>query len=237
MINSSTLDSYSVGARALHAKSLGSLALGAAALAGLATDAEAAIHNYTFTGVTLSTVNIAGEERLQFNVLDGSVRDILDRNTGTVLIKASSNKPYPGLVRTIGIGSFDTSLSFAGDNYSYVANNLIVGATISGSLDFVDYVNLVGDYKDNTLWTGKTGYVGFKHSVSNNYGWLKFTVNADATQVTLDAMAYNDIAGEAILAGQISAIPEPATSAVLLGLGAAGLAAYRRRKHIERAAA
>jgi hypothetical protein len=45
------------------------------------------------------------------------------------------------------------------------------------------------------------------------------------------------VAGGAIQAGQTSAtVPEPASSAVLLAAGAAGLALYRQRKNIRRAA-
>ena len=65
---------------------------------------------------------------------------------------------------------------------------------------------------------------------------VKLQTNADATTITVLAMGYNDTPGASILAGQgLAAVPEPASSAALLALGAAGLVAYRQRKKLQRA--
>lgn len=57
------------------------------------------------------------------------------------------------------------------------------------------------------------------------YGWADITVNDDYT-ITLNAMGYDD-AGNAVIADPPQT-PEPA-SIVLLALGAAGIAAWRRK--------
>lgn len=57
------------------------------------------------------------------------------------------------------------------------------------------------------------------------YGWANITVNSNYT-ITLNAFGYNS-SGDAIAAGTAS--PEPA-SIILLAMGAAGIAAWRRKK-------
>jgi len=59
------------------------------------------------------------------------------------------------------------------------------------------------------------------------YGWADIVVNSDYT-ITLNAFGYDDTPGESEIAG---AVPEP-SSIELLALGAAGIAAYRRRRKI-----
>lgn len=60
------------------------------------------------------------------------------------------------------------------------------------------------------------------------YGWADIIVNPDYT-ITLSAFGYDDTPGESGIAG--GAVPEP-SSIELLALGAAGIAAYRRRRKI-----
>ena len=233
MINPATLDSYQAGARAVRAKSLGSLALGAAALAGVATEAEAAISAFT---VTSNNVASAPYGRFVFDVVTGATSNsYFPAQGGGVIFNTSTE----GDMRAAYLNnSSNDYMQFAVNSPSDVQKlgfgDAIKGRTFS-SLAYLN--NWYASETATSVWAGNTGYVGFKRTVSNTYGWLKFSVNADASTVTLLAIAYNDVAGEGITAGQISSIPEPATSAALLGLGAAGLAAYRRRKHIERAAA
>ena len=57
------------------------------------------------------------------------------------------------------------------------------------------------------------------------YGWANITVNSDYT-VTLNALGY-DSSGDPVTAGE--ATPEPA-SVLLLAMGAAGIAAWRRKR-------
>ena len=84
-----------------------------------------------------------------------------------------------------------------------------------------------GSFNDTT---GK--YMGLKFDIDGNthYGWIQLDVNATVTEAHISGYAYNDVAGSPISAGQGEAqIPEP-SSLALLALGAAGIAARRRRK-------
>ncbi len=65
-----------------------------------------------------------------------------------------------------------------------------------------------------------------------NYGWVEFTTTGNTGfPATINRFAYEDT-GASILAGQTAAVPEPGTTAMLgtLGIGAAGLRAWRRRQ-------
>ncbi|MBS0632363.1 MAG: PEP-CTERM sorting domain-containing protein, partial [Verrucomicrobia bacterium] len=111
----------------------------------------------------------------------------------------------------------------------------------TGSADFNGRTSLAGAAP---AWSNATGYVGVKFLAADfngsdavyNYGWIKLQTNVDASQLTVLAFGYNDVDGGAISAGQgPTPVPEPATSAALLALGAAGLVAYRQRKQLRRA--
>jgi hypothetical protein len=82
------------------------------------------------------------------------------------------------------------------------------------------------------LWNPvpEAGVLGFE-LVSGGptlYGWADITVNSDYT-ITLQAFGYDDSGAAVTALPPISPTPEPA-SIVLLALGAAGIAAWRRKK-------
>lgn len=74
---------------------------------------------------------------------------------------------------------------------------------------------------------GDTGYIGLQVNISGvtSYGWAQLAMGMDSSVTVLD-FAYNDEQDAAIFAGQV---PEP-HSALLLALGASGVAAMRRRR-------
>ena len=83
----------------------------------------------------------------------------------------------------------------------------------------------------------QTGFIGFQLPASKGggSGWLRAEVidrdsNGHLDEVKVIDWAYND-AGGTILAGQTTSTPEPRTSALaLLGVGAAGILAWRKRR-------
>lgn len=72
-------------------------------------------------------------------------------------------------------------------------------------------------------------YFGFRYDDEGSYyyGWLHGTFST-TTGFHFDQMALNSTAGQAVYAGIDPAIPEPATSALLFGVVAAGLMFWRR---------
>lgn len=82
----------------------------------------------------------------------------------------------------------------------------------------------------NAAGLPNSGYIGFRFGQAGNfqYGWANVSVNADYS-ITLRSFAFENVPNTAIAAG---AVPEPTTTALLLGLGAGGLAAYRARRRL-----
>ena len=88
---------------------------------------------------------------------------------------------------------------------------------------------------------GVPGYFGFKFTDAGGsnlyYGWAEMTIDGSISAYTINKWAYNSTAGGSILVGQtadVSAVPEPsALSLALIGLGAGGVLAWRRRKQAQ----
>ena len=81
---------------------------------------------------------------------------------------------------------------------------------------------------DGNFRRGPTGYVGVEFTGPNGhlyYGWVNLTVNSNYS-ITLNEFAYNNTPNTPIV---IQPVPEP-SSMLLLTLGAAGIAAYRRKR-------
>ncbi|QDV74298.1 PEP-CTERM sorting domain-containing protein [Botrimarina mediterranea] len=77
-------------------------------------------------------------------------------------------------------------------------------------------------------FTGTRGYAAVRFDIpggSPHYGYLDVAVNDSGSQLTLFGGAYESVSGVGIRAG---AVPEPAGLG-LLAMGAAGVAAWRRR--------
>lgn len=182
-------------------------------------------------GTTVSSTNFAGAD---FRLYENGI------NAGT--------KPRVG-----AYGANQTNQIVAATrgtlNRSY-AVALSNGATIGSLQNFVtnpylDNTGLGSNYSapgqsQGDFKVGTTGYIGLKLQPSGStdafYGWAYLTFNGTgntAGEFTLHGFAYDTVANEAILAGQV---PEP-SSALLLATGAGGVVALRalRRKQKEAA--
>jgi hypothetical protein len=74
---------------------------------------------------------------------------------------------------------------------------------------------------------GQDGYIGFRFNALNGleYGWATINIDPTTQRVTIRDWAYNDTPNAPVQ------VPEPSTAALtLLGLGAAGVRAWRARK-------
>ncbi|MEM9368731.1 MAG: PEP-CTERM sorting domain-containing protein [Planctomycetota bacterium] len=88
----------------------------------------------------------------------------------------------------------------------------------------------------NSQFLGQSGFVAFAfdQGAGSQYGWARLTSvsGAPANTFVLEEYAFADV-GTPISTGQVTAVPEPSSSLGLLAMGAAGLAAHRRRRKPE----
>lgn len=120
----------------------------------------------------------------------------------------------------------------------YFLRSYSKGATIDAT-NFGNNESVISDWDTilvNNMTAGvwgssNNGYLGFVND-NNSFGWIEynFTRIGQVSTLTMLNGAYNDVAGDSIIAGASSAsTPEPSTM-LLMGLGAAGTAFIRRRK-------
>ncbi len=122
-----------------------------------------------------------------------------------------------------GDGAFSTG---GGSNPSALFYNN--GETIDGQLNQApDYGYLVKAGTNKSGWTSdlSDGALGFQDS-DGNFGYLSISWVASSQTLTVISGAFEN-SGGSITAG---AVPEPSEYAAALGLGALGLAYYRRRQ-------
>lgn len=120
----------------------------------------------------------------------------------------------------------DASIAFLFNN-SPVAHGGTIGSNLSYS----------GEIASNFVPADDTNYYyAFAYQADGGpyYGWMELSRSTDGTSGTLVQWAYNSVSGASLTAGQLTAVPEPATAAALLGLAAAGAIWRRKRRQSDR---
>ncbi len=245
----SSLSAYQRGARAVGAKAALPFAAGVAALAG--QSAQGQVVTYVPTTHNVAQLG-SGHAQLFVDFFGGQVGySSFGSENFAISINASGGGDTDGVTAnfTFGFlgdpfpggyaGKFADEPNQTNGGYGYLGNftrgTLFEGSKFGDSQPYMNPPNA----GVAPVWANATGYAGVElyHNSQTYYGWLKLAVNGDGSEISLLAFGYNQTAGTTITAGEgLTPVPEPASAAALLAAGAAGLAIYRRRKQIVRAA-
>lgn len=251
---SSSLSEYQRGARAVGAKA--TLPLAAAAALASSAHGQAVVYTPTTHNVAqLGTGHLnvfvdffhhtvgystSNSDSLAIGTHATGGSDDTDNITANFAFGNTGSDPFGGYPGRLATEPGPTNGTYATIGGYHYLGKLSRGTTINGSIfgDAQPYLN-PPNAGLAPIWANSTGYAAVELSHYNNiyYGWLKLSVNSDGSQISVLSFGYNQTAGGAITAGQgLAPVPEPANVAALLAAGAAGLAVYRRRKQIVRAA-
>lgn len=154
-----------------------------------------------------------------------------------------------GLVQKGTVITSKGGYNFSGVPFQNLPNNFVVGPTLAKGYGFGFRSNGLTDRRLAFSGSGGVrqianstavgfltnqkdqkgyGYFGFKFTDGVNlfYGWAELNIDGGNLAYTINRWAYNDTPD-----GSIAVIPEPDTlSLTLLGLGAGGVRAWRKRK-------
>jgi hypothetical protein len=201
-------------------QALSRLALGVAATAVTSSSASAAIVVFDIHDTTLDT-NQANSP-LRFTAIN--LQDATFSN---------SFGSSPGIEFDVG-----TYFNIDGD-FIGVANNFFSAVnTIDSNFNFFgNNQPYSSDVPNGVVYLGLQLF----QNSELNYGWFEINSTDNplngAHVFTFTRFAFNDIAGQSILAGQTTAIPEASTLGLVGGLFSLAAAAHIRRRKLKQAAA
>lgn len=220
-----------------RSRSLGAAAGGLGAAGLSPTSAEAGIH-YDLNANAGPGDSISLLLPQQADFANSRINIVLDVATGGMSMGEISLGFGDTAIQFVGQPGLDSmGMASMGMDAWHSLKDFGVGETVDGTLSSA-YAGQPFGYVMNkgvtapgwgNASTGTTNYAGFQFSIDGVpvFGWMKITV--DSNTFTLDQWGY-DNTGAGI---EVGAIPEPST-ALLLGLGLAGLAAVsaKARKRI-----
>lgn len=100
------------------------------------------------------------------------------------------------------------------------------GSSIPG---YYDFQNCYPFGPELTEGSNLVGFV-FGSPSGSHYGWAQITLQAHPfISITVDKWAYNDEAGQPVHVDPVPAPPAALSALTMLGLGAAGMRAWRKR--------
>ncbi len=176
-------------------------------------------------------VTTAPGSAIYFNPLNGHIDTGLMPGDYELITDLEGAKTAARLM-TAGANEFAVS-PFTSMASASSASRLFLNDLIGPSLKFANFASTLasnsfqhfGHFEPQPT----TGYVGLRitDGTGTFYGWADITVNSDLT-ITLTSLGADNSGGSIAAGSGTSNTPEPA-SIMLLVLGAAGLAAYRRK--------
>jgi len=139
-------------------------------------------------------------------------------------VQNSTSKPSVGTLSTT-----DLAISVYPEGYGTGLNDYTAGESIKSTGTF--------SATPDAGYQFTQGYAGFTINPNATaqplYGWAQFEYNSTSGVATLVDWAYNTTPGADIAAGEMSAVPEPADTAVIMGaaaLLAGSVAIWRKRE-------
>jgi hypothetical protein len=200
---------------------LGSYLAAAAGIGSLVTAADAAVVHLDVSSI--AGVNGGLPSGQQMTASLASLGSDLDGDLILSHRQSSYGSVFTGIFPTAGAsmanaGSTNTPTNFSG------------GTPIGSDSAFTaaKYDNLFATNSYVSPDFGADSFIGFK-SGDGHYGWLEVTWDSSNGNFEILGGAYEDVAGVAIQAGAVAAVPEPAGALGTLGLLAGGTF-FRRRK-------
>lgn len=222
--------------QSLSAGKISATALAVGTGLGLGMPADAAIVYNDIVDVTLEPFMLPNET--QTHDLDLDSNGVIDF-TFSQYLRPQGYCGYGCYITLLGI----SDVSGAGPNgVMNDFNGLAPGTSIDGSQTFAPNSNLGFNdyYVDFGNWdSSTTGLLGLQFDIDGqtHYGWAQLGVGFDARTLTLFDFAYEDVAGQGILAGQ-TAVPIPAMAPLFgAAIGAMGALGFRRKKREARKSA